>query len=218
MTDPTPPRAPRFYPGRRVRIDLPRPDYPRRGEPLPLASRGTVLASDCTVPALEWHEGNLVPNPAAPDPATIRYTVRLDTGDVLVDVEGARLDSERTGGYDHDPRERLRERYATTERYGFASPELIAEVFYNERRRLRPDDYLGPPEIAPTDEDVLDALACLADARSDLDLYERCLLDWARDRGITWETIGLTLGYKPEGARSGAQGRRARLKRKAAGR
>lgn len=75
-------------------------------------------------------------------------------------------------------------------------------------------------EDGPTDGELLDALTLLPAVRSDVERAELRIIDRAREAGITWDRIGVALGYGRggEGAAQGAQRRATTLRARVAGR
>jgi hypothetical protein len=75
-------------------------------------------------------------------------------------------------------------------------------------------------EDGPTDDELLDALAVMPQARRDVDAAEVAIIDRARNNGITWDRIGRALGYgaSGDGAAQGAQRRATTLRARVAGR
>lgn len=98
---------------------------------------------------------------------------------------------------------------------GEFNPALVHAVatsdFREEWRSVAVRWRQGSMELAEpaSAQDLEAALVLLADVRDALDLDERCLIDAARDRGMTWPQIAGALNLK---SAQGAQQRRKRLR------
>jgi hypothetical protein len=63
----------------------------------------------------------------------------------------------------------------------------------------------------PGAQDILDTLELVAGARAAIEGDELVLIAYARQHRISWERIGLALGYRNPGARQSVRDRYARL-------
>lgn len=187
--------------GARVMLDVPhrRPVRDLR-LPLPLAQRGTVTDFD----PRDWPSVLDREAYESFDWSSVRYTVRLDTGDTAADVTPDRLQHADSGDL---PLCRIAARYRPPGYLSWAAAVEVVE--FAERYHQAPDDYtmMDTPPL-PTVEDVVDALGLLRVARAQLDQREAKLIDAAVRRGVPRDTVGLVLGYPL--ARAGTAVRRRR--------
>lgn len=69
----------------------------------------------------------------------------------------------------------------------------------------------GQRASEPTAGELLEAIGLLPAVLAVIDGHTKQLIEQARRAGVTWQAIGVSLGYKPSGARQAARQRYQRL-------
>lgn len=141
--------------------------------------------------------------------ADARYTVHLDAGGDLTDVAHGDLQRD-------NPEEAVRR---ITKRRGeswLRAGDAIGAVLSDEslvrwHRTHADDNLMSQPTMIPTLVDDLDALTAMRVWRAEIDTTERRLIEAAREKGASWDQVGLALGFPVKSAKQAGRQRWRRL-------